>query len=69
MMPILLPIKARVIQLSIIDWDVSDLSVLLNLPAASAPRTVSELSTLYSVVMMLIVGEKIKYHSLRKLEL
>ena len=34
MMPVLLSIKSHVIQAAIIDWDVSDLSVLLNLPAA-----------------------------------
>ena len=62
-MPILLPIKPRVIQLPIIDWDVSDLSLLLNLPAATEPRTVSELGTLFSVVIMLIVRQKKqKYH-------
>ena len=33
-MAVLLSIKSRVIQAAIIDWDVSDLSVLLNLPAA-----------------------------------
>ena len=34
MIPALLSIKSHVIQAAIIDWDVSDLSVLLNLPAA-----------------------------------
>ena len=34
MMPVLLSIKSHVIQAAIIDWEVSDLSVLLNLPAA-----------------------------------